>query len=298
MAASATPPASSGEFPMRNRWLIIGTAVVVVVLCVLFIRSMLLQIPPQSALTQFLDRHLPPLEKNKRRIVLLAPEEYFLTLAAGLDMATYRLLPLPRRFSPIDYTALSGFHDIWLLSAKKTTARPLEGSLFTAEKKAASPDLELSRLTLPDKLSFTDIAGSHGGSAYTILCPDGGLVNGFSLTVTAEGIASIAPVCRDPKKREKRERHIGDVKKGGTVTLSCPGNAPPTGLTLYTDKTIRGMALRCPTNSAVFDAAAIPMAGRNDLPGTSRNCPEGRPLRGIYGGAGALVDSLGTICAR
>ncbi len=283
---------------MRNKALIVLLSLGIIVICMFMIRNCLLQIPSQRTLSQFLDRHLPPLEKNKRRIVLLAPEEHFLALTAGLDMATYRLLPLPRRFSPIDYTVLSGFHDIWLLSAKKATARPLEGSLFTAEKKAASPDLELARLTLPDKLSFTDIAGSHGGSAYTILCPDGGLVNGFNLTVTSEGVSSVAPVCRDPKKREKRERHVGDAKKGGPVTLSCPGNAPPTGVTLYTDKTIRGMALRCPTNSAVFDAAAIPMAGRNDLPGTSRNCPEGRPLRGIYGGAGALVDSLGTICAR
>lgn len=283
---------------MRNRYYLIAASLCVMILCVLFIRDRLLQIPQQKVLAQFLERQLPPLEKNKRRIVLLAPDDRFLPLTAGMDIAELHLLPLPRRFAPIDYYTFSGFPDIWLVTAKDTATRVFDGSIFTVEKKTASPRFELSRLTLPDGLSFTDIAGNPGGGAYSSLCPDGGGVTALSLTTAEEGILSITPVCRDAKGREKRERNAGDPRKGTVSSLHCPANAVPNGITFYTDKAIRGMVLRCPGDSAVFDAAAVPVAGRTDMPGTTRTCHEGKRLRGLYGSAGALVDSIGLICGK
>ena|GEM_PF-3661666 len=283
---------------MRNNALIILFSIGLIILCTFVIRNYLLQVPAQRALTQFLDRHLPPLEKDRKRAVLLYPHDLFAPRIVGIDTADRRLLTLPGRFAPVDYRTLSAFQDLWLVTEKGTPARTLDGSLFMIEKKARSPLFELSRLRLPPDLSFTDIAGNPGGTAYTNVCPAKGTVIAVIFTALPDGIVSATQICRDMKGREKRERSFGDTKKGTTGTIACPNNDAPTGLTFYTDKAIRGMALQCPTGGTVYDPALVPVAGRNDLPATTRTCPGGTRLRGLYGSAGALIDSVGLICGK
>jgi len=276
---------------MRSELLAIGLFVLVAATATMTVRHALCRDGERNALVRLLAEHAPLIEKDKQRVVLLYPASAFSEIIVGMNLPQHRLLPVPDRFVPVDHRAIASFGAVWLVTPRGKAPRPFEGALLSIEKTAASDRFILYRLTPPRQVAFTAIAGGAGGNPFSLLCPLKTFPDFISFVSPKEGLTALRVLCRDSQGTEKEQRTFGDPRKGTQTPLSCPEGRGATGMTLYADNIVRGIALHCSAENA-------PTVGRTNLPATRLACPAGAAIKGFFGSSGALIDSLGLACGK
>ncbi len=276
---------------MRNDLMSVALFLLVLAAATATVRCLLCADNERDELVRILTEHAPLLEKDKERVVLLYPASAFSEIIVGMNLPQRRLLPVPDRFSPVDYRAITSFGNIWLITRQERPPRPFEKSFFSIEKIASSERFVLYRLTPPPHLTFTDFAGGTGGNPFSLFCRSGTSPQFISFASPKKELAALQVFCRDSQGGEKEQKTFGDPRKATQTPLDCPPGAAPSGMTLSADHIVRGITLHCTDGTSLED-------GRKNLPSKRLFCPPGTSVKGIFGSSGALVDALGLVCGK
>jgi hypothetical protein len=153
----------------------------------------------------------------------------------------------------------------------------------------------------------TTAAGGEGGTAFTEVFPDGGILVGFDVWLgpywdASSVVKAICPIYETDKGRQRGK--VYGEKNGSPVTVEAkPGDAVA-ALNIRTSAIVDGLRVQFQkidyygyklTAASSYKSQAIGGEG-----GTKRVFPltsNGRPIIGIHGGAGICIDRLGFIVA-
>ncbi|USH01445.1 DUF1929 domain-containing protein [Grimontia kaedaensis] len=150
-------------------------------------------------------------------------------------------------------------------------------------------------------------AGGNGGSAFDLVCPNGSAVSGINAYPSTEwGIDVVGKVAVHCKTLSGSTSVSGAQTTIGTAglegdefsDLSCADGKAAQGITGRSGALVDQIALRCNTASNFGKSVITETAEVGTLGGVpfSYQCGDEQVLAGVFGGAGAIIDSIGAIC--
>jgi hypothetical protein len=171
----------------------------------------------------------------------------------------------------------------------------------------------LTAITGPATAADTPAYGGNGGGQFRGYCPRGDFLVGLGGR-TGRWVDSILPICRhwDTKTKSSGPQTQGSAaggSGGGPQSVACPPAAGVHGVQIYAVNNdgqvlVQEIVIFCQaiekevSNKTIVGTGAFgnnqPSDGSNSQ---SYSCPDGEMADGIYGHAGAYLDSVGLSCA-
>jgi len=147
--------------------------------------------------------------------------------------------------------------------------------------------------------------GGEGGTPFRWLCPAGHPLSGLRGTFAAngKGLATVQPQCGAADAEGSTEAIIGPVfgeAADQSFEVACAPDATMIGFHGTADHMVRSVGVSCADNSAENGRRGVDRTAAGGVASGRAfevSCPGDGPVVGIVGRSGALVDSLGVVCA-
>jgi len=172
---------------------------------------------------------------------------------------------------------------------------------YTVEALAAGPGY-LGRGSVIETIASTQAIGGGGGGPYARSCSPGAFATGFGANNgSTYGLLNAWLQCEGGGTTE---RFVLDNTQPNNLTSACPVGQVMVGFHGYeglSDGTagpfVKALGARCQDRSGVGAVTSIAVIGNTNQTAVGPyDCPAGRAVVGVVGGAGGVLDSVALVC--